>query len=313
MRKLIVLAVGALAALTVTAAPVGAAAGANPALCTGWEAAGTGTFDSLTSLTTSGSSARSGGNVVREPSLNATYEAMPASAKGKGGAKFKATVPVWFHVVTDGAIGNVTQAQIDEQMTVLNLAFAGFYGGAKSGFHFELAGVTRTDNADWFYGGITGSGERPMKRALHRGGFETLNIYSTTADAYLGWAYLPGLPDSNLYLDGIVFDWESMVGTSDTYAGRYDLGMTLVHEAGHWVNLEHTFFGGCNAKGDFVDDTPPMKVPTSGCPEGKDTCSEPGLDPIHNYMDYSYDSCYDQFTAGQVARAQDAWLFYRAQ
>ncbi len=313
MRKLIVLAVGALAALTVTAAPVGAAAGANPALCTGWEAAGTGTFDSLTSLTTSGSSARSGGNVVREPSLNATYEAMPASAKGKGGAKFKATVPVWFHVVTDGAIGNVTQAQIDEQMTVLNLAFAGFYGGAKSGFRFELAGVTRTDNADWFYGGITGSGERPMKRALHRGGFETLNIYSTTADAYLGWAYLPGLPDSNLYLDGIVFDWESMVGTSDTYAGRYDLGMTLVHEAGHWVNLEHTFFGGCNAKGDFVDDTPPMKVPTSGCPEGKDTCSEPGLDPIHNYMDYSYDSCYDQFTAGQVARAQDAWLFYRAQ
>ena len=238
---------------------------------------------------------------------------MPASAKGKGGAKFKATVPVWFHVVTDGAIGNVTQAQIDEQMTVLNLAFAGFYGGAKSGFRFELAGVTRTDNADWFYGGITGSGERPMKRALHRGGFETLNVYSTTADAYLGWAYLPGLPDSNLYLDGIVFDWESMVGTSDTYAGRYDLGMTLVHEAGHWVNLEHTFFGGCNAKGDFVDDTPPMKVPTSGCPEGKDTCSEPGLDPIHNYMDYSYDSCYDQFTAGQVARAQDAWLFYRAQ
>jgi Pregnancy-associated plasma protein-A len=312
MRKVIVLAVGALAALAVTAAPVGAAAGANPALCTGWEAAGTGTFDSLTSLTTSGSSARSAGNVVREPSLNVNYEAMPASAKGKGGAKFKATVPVWFHVVSDGAIGNVTQAQIDEQMTVLNLAFAGFYGGAKSGFRFELAGVTRTDNADWFYGGIDGSSERPMKRELHRGGFETLNVYSTTAGAYLGWAYLPGLPDSNLYLDGIVFDWESMVGTSDTYAGRYDLGMTLVHEAGHWVNLEHTFYGGCNAKGDFVDDTPPMKVPTSGCPEGKDTCSEPGLDPIHNYMDYSYDSCYNQFTAGQVARAQDAWLFFRA-
>ena len=206
---------------------------------------------------------------------------------------------MWFHVVSDGAIGSVTQAQIDAQMTVLNLAFAGFYGGAKSGFRFELAGVTRTDNADWFYGGITGSGERPMKRALHRGGFETLNVYSTTAGPYLGWAYLPGLPDSNLYLDGIVFDWESMVGTSDTYAGRYDLGMTLVHEAGHWVNLEHTFYGGCNAKGDFVDDTPPMKVPTSGCPEGKDTCSEPGLDPIHNYMDYSYDSCYNQFTAGR--------------
>ena len=311
MRKLIVLAVGALAALAVTAAPVGAAAG-NPALCAGWEAAGSGTFDGLSSLTTSGSSARTAGNVTREPSLNATYEAMPASAKGKGGAKFRATVPVWFHVVSDGAIGNVTQAQIDAQMTVLNLAFAGFYGGAKSGFRFELAGVTRTDNADWFYGGINGASERPMKRALHKGGFETLNVYSTTAGPYLGWAYLPGLPDSQLYLDGIVSDWAAMPGTSDTYAGAYDLGMTLVHEAGHWVNLEHTFFGGCNAKGDFVDDTPAMKVPTSGCPEGKDTCSDPGLDPIHNYMDYSYDACYEEFTAGQVARAQDAWLFHRA-
>ena len=103
-----------------------------------------------------------------------------------------------------------------------------------------------------------------------------------------------------------------MPGTSTRYAGAYDLGKTGTHEAGHWVNLEHTFQGGCGPKGDFVDDTPAMLVPTSGCPEGKDTCSDPGLDPIHNYMDYSYDSCYTQFTKGQAARAQDAWLFWRA-
>ena len=315
MRKLVLLAAAALAALAVTAgtaAAGGHAAAAGSNECTGWEAAGSGAFDSLSALTASADTARSAGNVTREPSLNATYEALPDSAKGKGGRKFKATVPVWFHVVSDNDLGNVTQAQIDEQMTVLNLAFAGFYGGVPSGFRFVLAGVTRTNNADWFYGGIGGSAERPMKRALHRGGFETLNIYSTTAGPYLGWAYLPGLPDSQLYLDGIVSDWAAMPGTSTEYAGQYDLGLTLVHEAGHWVNLEHTFFGGCNAKGDFVDDTPAMSVPTRGCPEGKDTCPEPGLDPIHNYMDYSFDSCYNQFTAGQVARAQDAWLYFRA-
>ena len=102
-----------------------------------------------------------------------------------------------------------------------------------------------------------------MKRTLHHGGPETLNIYATTAGAYLGWAFLPDIvtKPGQEYLDGIVVDWESMPGASTTYAGRYDLGQTATHEAGHWFNLEHTFFGGCNAKGDFVDDTPAQKEP----------------------------------------------------
>ena len=103
-----------------------------------------------------------------------------------------------------------------------------------------------------------------------------------------------------------------MPDTSTTYAGRYDQGETATHETGHRLNLEHTFYRGCSAKGDFVDDTPPEKTPTSGCPEGKDTCSAPGLDPIHNYMDYSYDSCYTELTAGQTQRMRDSWLLYRA-
>ncbi|MGZ8782838.1 MAG: hypothetical protein ACXWZB_05005, partial [Gaiellaceae bacterium] len=123
MRKVVLLATGVLAALAVSAAPAaaggGAPAGSNA--CTGWEASGAGTFDGLSALTAGSSTARSAGNVTREPPLNATYEAMPASARGKGGAKFKATVPVWFHVVSDGELGNVTQKQIDAQMTVLNL------------------------------------------------------------------------------------------------------------------------------------------------------------------------------------------------
>ena len=313
MKRLLGLATAALAALAVTVAPAAAAPVTAANVCTGWEAAGAGAFGSLGSLTAPAATARGNGDVTKEPSLSATYEALPDSAKGKGGPKFKATVPVWMHVISDGAAGNVSQKVIDDQLAVLNLAFAGFYGGAKSGFRFALAGVTRNDNASWYYAGAGSNAEREMKQTLRRGGFETLNVYTNLAGGYLGYAYLPGLPDSRVYLDGVVLHWESMPGASTRFAGRYDLGQTLTHEAGHWFNLEHTFYGGCNAKGDYVDDTPAMSVPSSRCPEGKDTCTrEPGLDPIHNYMDYSDDRCYNQFTPGQVQRAQDSWLHFRA-
>jgi hypothetical protein len=256
----------------------------------------------------------SGRGDSREPDLGEVHEDLPATAKGKAGKNFKATVPVYFHVVTDGATGAVTDDQIADQISVLNNTYAGGEGGATTGFSFKLAGVTRTDNPGWFYTNPGGTDEHTMKRTLHQGGPEALNFYSTTAGDYLGWAFLPEIvtKPGQAYLDGVVVDWESMLGTSTTYAGRYDQGETGTHEVGHWLNLEHTFYGGCNAKGDFVDDTPAQKTPTSGCPAGKDTCSQPGLDPIHNYMDYSYDSCYTEFTVGQAQRMKDAWLYYRA-
>jgi hypothetical protein len=253
------------------------------------------------------------GSTLREPDLGQDPDNMPASAHGQAEADFSATVPVYFHVVTDGAIGNVTRAQINAQMNVLNNTFAGGEGGTDTGFSFELKGVTRTDNAKWFYAG-PGGAEKDMKKTLHRGGANALNYYSTTAGPYLGWAYLPGIltKPGQTYLDGIVINWESMPGTSTTYAGKYDQGETATHEVGHWLNLEHTFYGKCTEQGDFVADTPAEKTPTSGCPAGKDTCDAPGDDPIHNYMDYSYDSCYTEFTPGQTQRMRDAWLFFRA-
>jgi len=260
--------------------------------------------------------ARGEGDTPREPELNVTYEDLPASAVGKGRSWTGViVVPVWFHVVTDGTIGDISDADVTRQIRIMNLGYSGSYGGYDQGFRFELVGTTRTDNAEWFYAGPTSPGERAMKHALRRGDMGTLNIYSTTAGPYLGWAYYPGLNDSLAYLDGLVIDWESMYKTSDKYKDRYDLGFTAVHEVGHWFALAHTFDGGCNAHGDYVDDTPAEKIPTTGCPpdDTKDTCTrDPGFDPIHNFMDYSYDQCYTELTNGQAERSHDYWLEFRA-
>jgi pregnancy-associated plasma protein-A len=301
--------VGAVVAVAVaaglSAAPAGAAASVAP----------TATFcDPLMADPLMGDSLAAAARGAREPVLDQTHDDLPRSARGKAKASFQATVPVYFHVVTDGSTGNLTDAQIAGQIRVLNNTFGGGEGGADTGFRFQLAGVDRTNNANWFYGKPSGTDEKAMKRALHRGGPESLNLYTTDAAQYLGWAYLPDITTKpgQVYLDGVIIDWASVRGASTEYAGRYDQGETATHEVGHWLNLEHTFYGGCNANGDFVADTPAEKEPTAGCPAGKDTCPAPGEDPIHNYMDYSYDQCYLEFTEGQAQRMADSWLLYRA-
>ena len=239
---------------------------------------------------------------------------LPARAQGKAPAGFSATVPVYFHVIHDAGTGNVSDAAVREQIRVLNETFGGGEGGDDTGFSFDLVEITRTDNAEW-YAIASFEAEVAMKQAFwpNPGTSDALHVYSTSGDVYLGWAYYPQIVDSEqAYLDGIVIDWRTMKGVSDAYAGAYDQGETLTHEAGHWLNLAHTFEGKCSPTNDFVADTPAQRTPTGGCPEGKDTCQSPGLDPIHNYMDYSYDSCYTEFTPGQTQRAQDAWLLYRA-
>ena len=153
--------------------------------------------------------------------------------------------------------------------------------------------------------------EYEMKKALRVGDSETLNIY--TADiggGLLGWAYFPkGYNNGRDFIDGVVMLDESMPGGT---AGKYSLGDTLTHEVGHCMMLEHTFAHGCSAVNDGVADTPREALAQFDCPIEADTCSAPGLDPIHNFMDYTQDSCMNMFTQGQADRMSDAWLAFRA-
>ena len=142
-----------------------------------------------------------------------------------------------------------------------------------------------------------------------RGDSETLNVYTANiGDGLLGWAYFPkGYNNGRDYIDGVVMLDESMPGGT---AGKYALGDTLTHEVGHWLMLEHTFKRAARRPVTSWP-TPRARPSAVQLPEGADTCTAPGLDPIHNFMDYTQDSCMNMFTPGQVERMNDAWVNFR--
>jgi len=251
---------------------------------------------------------------TRTPTLEEQDQVDQELEPSRGRPTAEVVVPVWVHVINIGSgfeNGDVSDRVIREQIKVLSETFGGERGGAETGFGFELAGVDRTTDADWFYMLPQSIEERRAKEALRRGGAETLNIYTVDGGPYLGWAYFPSGYKSQPSLDGIVIDYRSMPG------GPYEafsLGFTATHEAGHWLALYHTFQNGCTPNNDYVTDTPAERYPARGCPIGIDTCTSsryPGLDPVENYMDYSDDPCYNQFTELQADRMQAAWSTYR--
>ena len=215
-------------------------------------------------------------------------------------------VPVYFHIIQSStdSTGGVTANMISSQMTVLNNAYA------SAGISFTLVSTDRTTNDAWYTVQPGTTAETQMKTALHKGGKESLNLYTGgIGGGLLGWATFPSSYSSKPLMDGVVMLNASMPGGS---AAPYNLGDTATHEVGHWTGLYHTFQGACTHTNDSVADTPQEKSAAFGCPVGRDTCTrDAGADPIYNFMDYTDDGCMNTFTAGQITRMGQQLAAYR--
>ena len=229
------------------------------------------------------------------------------------------TIPVVFHIIYENESENVSAAQIQSQLNVLNqdfnrtnpdanqtpLAFQNL--AADCNINFCLA--QRTPNNDTSQG-ITytqsdiSSFSLYDNRIFHDSlGGKTiwdpskyLNIYVCDLTNALGFASFPG---SNQSRDAVVINYSNF-GTIDVQP-PFNKGRTATHELGHWLNLLH-IWGDGSCGNDLVEDTPIQEIENYGCPSHPSpTCSNNG-DMFQNFMDYSNDACMNLFTNGQKDR-----------
>ncbi len=227
------------------------------------------------------------------------------------------TIPVVFHVVYRTETENISAAQIQTQLDVLNEDFrrlntdadGTWSQAADTEIEFCLAtvdpngnatnGITRTSTT------VNGFGTNDAVKFASSGGKDAwpssdyLNFWvCNIGGGILGYAQFPG---GNASTDGVVNGYQ-YTGTIGTATAPFDLGRTGTHEVGHWLNLRHIWGdGGCNVD-DFVADTPTSDAPNYGCAAGHTSCST--TDMVQNYMDYSDDGCMNLFTSGQKSRMQ---------
>jgi hypothetical protein len=222
----------------------------------------------------------------------------------------KTVIPIRFHIIHQGTQGYLPDRRLKAQVALLNRTYA------PASIQFKIADVNLHENQSWFTHEPGSDAEVEMKTTLGTDTAGSLNIYTAEpGGGLLGYATFPWWYADTPQLDGVVIHHASLPNASRAQPWPYDLGMTAVHEVGHWAGLYHTFQGGCEAPGDDIADTAYEQNSATGCPlRQPSVCpGETRFDPVENYMDYSDDSCMKHFTPMQYQRIKDMVGYYRYQ
>lgn len=233
-------------------------------------------------------------------------------------------IPVVVHVLYNTAAQNISTAQIQSQIDVLNEDFRRLnadkvntpsaFGAtaADAQVNFCLAGkdpsgaattgiirksttiTSFSDNDGVKYSSSGGDNAWPSGSYL--------NLWvCNLGGGLLGYAQFPGGPAAT---DGVVILYSSF-GRGYSTLAPYNKGRTATHEVGHWLNLRH-IWGDASCGNDLVSDTPTQQTSNYSCPGYPHiTCSSTTSgDEFMNYMDYTDDGCMNMFSLGQKSRMQ---------
>jgi len=222
-------------------------------------------------------------------------------------------IPVAVHVVHQGGVENISDAQIKSQIYALNNDYRripntkGYASGVDMQLKFALAskdpagnpasGITRVSSplSDVYYAAADSTffaGDSSLKTLAGWPRDRYMNVFIVSQidnDNVLGYAFYPSTMGSSIWdsdstYDGIVIShwyW----GTMGTAWPGLDMGATGTHEVAHWLGLLHPWEteedslpDGCACTtcltcADRVCDTPPTKDPNYGYPGRQNTCS----------------------------------------
>jgi hypothetical protein len=224
------------------------------------------------------------------------------------------TIPVVVNVVYNTAEQNLSDAQIQSQIDVLNEDFQRLNADAAStpdlfvpnaaslGVKFTLHSIVRKSST------ITSWTTDNKVKSLKTGGITPTNATSmlniwvcNLSGGMLGYAQYPGGSSAT---DGVVIQYNAF-GRTGTLMTRYNKGRTATHEIGHWMNLRH-IWGDATCGDDYVGDTPSHNAANTGVPSYPhySTCTGTPVEMTMDYMDYTDDVAMNMFSIGQRDRAR---------
>jgi Pregnancy-associated plasma protein-A len=259
-------------------------------------------------------------NLKEDPSLrdkmkeveDFTEKFIKANKKGRVGVDEVLIIPVVVNIIYNTAQQNISQAQVQSQIDVLNRDFRftntdkslipSVFTGSDLKIEFSLVATNRKPSSK------TSWGTRDAMKSSKKGGIDptspttTLNIWvCNIGGGILGYAQFPG---GNVNTDGVVIG-PNYFGNTGYVSAPYNKGRTATHEIGHWLNLRH-IWGDASCGNDQVGDTPTQQTANYGCPTFPHvTCGNgPNGDQFMNYMDYTDDACMYMFTGGQKDRSR---------